>query len=46
MKVECEDCGYVGEAGYPPPKASRRGDEYQMIPACAKCRSGNIVRLS
>jgi len=45
MKVECKDCGHVGEAAYPPPKGSRLGNEFQSIPACAKCRSGNIRRL-
>jgi len=35
----------VREAAYPPPKGSRHGEEYQEIPACAKCKSGNITRL-
>ena len=45
MKVEWKDCGHVGEAVIPPPKGSRLGEKSQKIPACAKCRSGNIIRL-
>jgi len=45
MKVKCLDCGHVGESAIFPPKISRDGIESQAIPACAKCRSGNITRV-
>jgi len=45
MKVKCLECGHVGEAVFPPPKGTKYGEEAQSVPACAKCKSGNITRL-
>ena len=45
MKVKCKECGHIGEAIIPPPKGSKGGEESQSIPACAKCLSGNLIRL-